>query len=65
MAQGLFTVGFSPAEILQIQAKAKQMLLEGKTQAVIAHVLGISEGNVSRLRARTFAELRRLLADEP
>jgi hypothetical protein len=31
MAQGLFTVGFSPAEILQIQAKAKQMLLEGKT----------------------------------
>ena len=31
MAQGLFTVGFTIAEILQIQAKAKQMLLEGKT----------------------------------
>lgn len=31
MAQGLFTTGFSIAEVLQIQAKAKQMLLEGKT----------------------------------
>jgi hypothetical protein len=31
MAQGLFTVGFTVAEVLQIQAKAKQMLLEGKT----------------------------------
>jgi hypothetical protein len=31
MAQGLFTVGFTVAEILQIQTKAKQMLLEGKT----------------------------------
>ena len=31
MAQGLFTTGFSIAEIIQIQAKAKEMLLEGKT----------------------------------
>ena len=31
MALGLFTVGFSVAEVLQIQTKAKQMLLEGKT----------------------------------
>jgi len=31
MAQGLFTVGFTVAEILRIQAKAKEMLLEGKT----------------------------------
>lgn len=31
MAQGLFTVGFTVAEVLQIQTKAKQMLLEGKT----------------------------------
>lgn len=31
MAQGLFTTGFSVAEVLQIQAKAKQMLLDGKT----------------------------------
>lgn len=31
MAQGLFITGFTVAEILQIQAKAKQMLLEGKT----------------------------------
>ncbi len=31
MAQGLFTTGFSLAEVLQIQAKAKEMLMEGKT----------------------------------
>lgn len=31
MAQGLFIVGFSVAEILRIQARAKEMLLEGKT----------------------------------
>ena len=31
MAQGLFIVGFAVAEILQIQAKAKEMLIEGKT----------------------------------
>jgi len=42
-----------------------ELLLEGKTQAVIAHVLGISEGNVSRLRSRTLAELRELLAESP
>lgn len=31
MAQGLFTVGFTVAEVLSIQAKAKKMLMEGKT----------------------------------
>jgi hypothetical protein len=31
MAHGLFITGFTVAEVLQIQAKAKQMLLEGKT----------------------------------
>ena len=31
MAQGLFITGFTVAEVLQIQAKAKEMLLEGKT----------------------------------
>ena len=31
MAQGLFITGFSVAEVLQIQAKAKEMLFEGKT----------------------------------
>ena len=31
MAQGLFTTGFSVAEVLQIQSKAKELLLEGKT----------------------------------
>ena len=31
MAQGLFTTGFTVAEVLQIQSKAKELLLEGKT----------------------------------
>lgn len=31
MAQGLFVIGFTIAEVLQIQAKAKEMLMEGKT----------------------------------
>jgi hypothetical protein len=31
MAQGLFITGFTVAEVLAIQAKAKEMLLEGKT----------------------------------
>jgi hypothetical protein len=29
MAQGLFITGFTVAEVLQIQAKAKEMLVEG------------------------------------
>ena len=31
MAQGLFIVGFTVEEVQAIQAKAKQLLLEGKT----------------------------------
>lgn len=31
MALGLFVIGFTASEALQIQAKAKEMLLEGKT----------------------------------
>jgi len=31
MARGLFVIGFTAAEVLQIQAKAKEMLHEGKT----------------------------------
>lgn len=31
MAQGLFITGFTVAEVLSIQEKAKQMLMEGKT----------------------------------
>lgn len=31
MAQGLFTVGFSVSEVLEIQSRAKALLLEGKT----------------------------------
>ena len=38
-----------------------ELLLEGKSQALIAHVLGVNEGTVSRLRARAIASLRRIL----
>jgi hypothetical protein len=31
MAQGLFVVGFTVAEVVLIQSKAKEMLMEGKT----------------------------------
>lgn len=31
MAQGLFTTGFTVAEVIQIQSMAKEMLVEGKT----------------------------------
>ena len=34
MAKGLFIVGFSVAEVLQIQSRAKELLLEGKTVMV-------------------------------
>jgi len=39
------------------------LLLEGKSQAVAAHVLGVCEGTVSRIRARAIARLRELLAE--
>ncbi|NDC53309.1 MAG: sigma-70 family RNA polymerase sigma factor [Planctomycetia bacterium] len=38
-----------------------ELLLEGKSQAVIAHALDVCEGTVSRLRARALEELRRAL----
>lgn len=40
-----------------------QMLLDGKSQAVIAHVLGVCPGTVSRARRRAMAKLRGLLGD--
>jgi RNA polymerase sigma factor (sigma-70 family) len=43
------------------QRQLVELLLDGKSQAVIAHVLGTSEGTVSRLRARAIKELRRIL----
>lgn len=44
MAKGLFIVGFSVAEVLQIQAKAKALLMEGKT------VMSWNEGGLSATR---------------
>lgn len=38
-----------------------EMLLAGKSQAAIAHVLEVCEGTVSRLRGRAIAELKRLM----
>jgi len=35
--------------------------LEGKTLAVIGHVLGVSEGTVSRIRTRAITELQRMM----
>lgn len=43
------------------QRMVVELLLEGKSQALIAHMLGVNEGTVSRLRARAIASLRRLL----
>ena len=37
------------------------LLLEGKNQAVIAHVLGVCEGTVSRIRRQAIDQLRSLL----
>jgi RNA polymerase sigma factor (sigma-70 family) len=40
-----------------------ELLLEGKNQATIAHVLDVCEGTVSRLRMRAIAKLRDLMAE--
>jgi len=40
-----------------------ELLLEGKTQATIAHVLDVCEGTVSRLRMRAIETLRNLMAE--
>ena len=40
-----------------------ELLLEGKTQATIAHVLDVCAGTVSRLRMRAIATLRDLVAE--
>lgn len=38
-----------------------EMLLAGKSQAAIAHVLDVCEGTVSRMRAKAIAELKRMM----
>jgi RNA polymerase sigma factor (sigma-70 family) len=40
-----------------------ELLLEGKSQTVIAHAIDVCEGTVSRIRARALAALRNLLAE--
>ncbi len=41
------------------------LLIEGKTQAVIAHVLGVCEGTVSRIRSGAIVRLRALMDPRP
>ena len=53
MAQGLFITGFTVAEVLQIQAKAKEMLVEGKT----VMVWGDSGSTVSKQFPMTVKEV--------
>jgi DNA-directed RNA polymerase specialized sigma24 family protein len=40
-----------------------ELLLDGKSQAMIAHVLDVSEGTVSRLRGRAITALQALLEE--
>lgn len=40
-----------------------ELLLDGKTQVAIAHILGVCEGTVSRLRVKAIASIRLLLAE--
>jgi RNA polymerase sigma factor (sigma-70 family) len=42
-----------------------RLLLEGKSQAVIAHVLGVCEGTISRLRCRVIAKLQTAIRRPP
>lgn len=52
------------AALARLPARDRQvigLLLEGKNQAVIAHVLGVCEGTVSRIRRRAVDRLRALL----
>lgn len=52
------------AAIAALDARSRQvvmLLLEGKSQAVIAHVLGVCEGTVSRIRAEAIRRLRAIL----
>lgn len=40
-----------------------QLLLDGKSQAVIAHTLGVCDGTVSRMRTKAIAQLKRLMTE--
>ncbi|MFM7108991.1 MAG: sigma-70 family RNA polymerase sigma factor [Planctomycetaceae bacterium] len=42
--------------------KVVELLLEGRTQVVIAHVLGVCEGTVSRIRVKAVARLQAAMA---
>ncbi|MFM9059885.1 MAG: sigma factor-like helix-turn-helix DNA-binding protein, partial [Planctomycetaceae bacterium] len=49
------------AALAALDSRSRQvveLLLDGKSQAVIAHVLGVCEGTVSRMRAKAIARLQ-------
>ncbi|MBM4021025.1 MAG: hypothetical protein FJ284_02060 [Planctomycetes bacterium] len=48
---------------LELRRVVAGVLLEGKSQATIAHVLGVHEGTMSRLRAQAIDALWRRLRD--
>lgn len=51
-------VGLEPRQRVIVE-----LLLDGTCQTVIAHMIGVSEGTVSRLRCRAIAAIQGLLAD--
>lgn len=54
------------AAIARLAARQRlvvELLLAGKSQAAIAHLLDVCEGSVSRLRSKAVESLRRLLAE--
>ena len=54
--------------IAWLDARERQfvgLLIEGKSQAVIAHVLDVCEGTVSRMRGRVIAKLQRAIQTRP
>lgn len=55
------------AAIEQLEPRQREvilLLIEGKNQAVIAHMVGVCEGTVSRIRRQAIDRLRALLAAE-
>lgn len=55
------------AAIEQLEPRQREvilLLIEGKNQAVIAHMVGVCEGTVSRIRRQAIDRLRTLLAAE-
>lgn len=55
---------WAAAQLESRQRAVIEFTMEGRTLAVIAHLLGLSEGTVSRIRSRAVVQLRRILAGD-